>query len=460
MKTRVAYSKLQQRVWRWHFYAGLMVIPFALILALSGSLYLFKPQISAFYDEQINKTIPTGQVAKNAQPLNADRLLDITLQRYPNAQLKKYFPTDADDPSVEMEIKTNTGHKKLWVNKYNGELIAEKNVADLPLNIVKNIHGELLAGNKGSYLVEFMACWMIVLLISGLYLWWPNKTLLPNFKSNNKREVWRSLHTSLGIWFSLLILVFLLTGLPWTQVWGEGFKRIQNLIQLKNPGQEWNVTLTSSPSEHVHDDGLDLWTTQNKAENVTLVSQHNTQQQSAVSLQRILQKPTVQKMHMPIEVYPPKMENGVWTVRSMTQYRPDRVTVHFDKWSGEEIMRITFADYNTLKQVVALGISLHEGALFGWLNQLLGVLVTLAIILLSVSGFIIWWKRKPQGKLAAPKKPAATPITFAMTVAITVLAVFLPLVGLSIIAVFIFELSWYLISKLKVKRKKHKRLYG
>ena len=32
-------------IWRWHFYAGLFVLPFILILSVSGAIYLFKPQI-------------------------------------------------------------------------------------------------------------------------------------------------------------------------------------------------------------------------------------------------------------------------------------------------------------------------------------------------------------------------------------------------------------------------------
>ncbi len=30
--------------WRWHFYAGLFVAPFMILLALTGIVYLFKPQ--------------------------------------------------------------------------------------------------------------------------------------------------------------------------------------------------------------------------------------------------------------------------------------------------------------------------------------------------------------------------------------------------------------------------------
>ena len=32
-------------VWRWHFYAGVVVMPFLLLLALTGGLYLFKDEI-------------------------------------------------------------------------------------------------------------------------------------------------------------------------------------------------------------------------------------------------------------------------------------------------------------------------------------------------------------------------------------------------------------------------------
>ncbi|WP_369056772.1 PepSY domain-containing protein, partial [Burkholderia gladioli] len=32
-------------LWRWHFYAGLFVMPFLVILAVTGTIYCFQPQI-------------------------------------------------------------------------------------------------------------------------------------------------------------------------------------------------------------------------------------------------------------------------------------------------------------------------------------------------------------------------------------------------------------------------------
>ncbi|MCY1692472.1 PepSY-associated TM helix domain-containing protein [Exiguobacterium sp. SL14] len=50
-----------QSMWRWHFYAGIIFAPIFIILAVTGSIYLFKPQIEdALYGDMIF-TQETGQ---------------------------------------------------------------------------------------------------------------------------------------------------------------------------------------------------------------------------------------------------------------------------------------------------------------------------------------------------------------------------------------------------------------
>ena len=48
-------------LWRWHFHAGLFCIPFVIVLALTGSIYLFKPQIDAFADRGVDSLQVTGR---------------------------------------------------------------------------------------------------------------------------------------------------------------------------------------------------------------------------------------------------------------------------------------------------------------------------------------------------------------------------------------------------------------
>jgi uncharacterized iron-regulated membrane protein len=44
-ETPAGLSGAYRAVWRWHFYAGVLVLPFLMLMALTGGLYLFKTEI-------------------------------------------------------------------------------------------------------------------------------------------------------------------------------------------------------------------------------------------------------------------------------------------------------------------------------------------------------------------------------------------------------------------------------
>src|SRR5690606_42136130 len=88
---------------------------------------------------------------------------------------------------------------------------------------------------------------------------------------------------------------------------------------------------------------------------------------------------------------------------------------------------------------VGCGIAWHEGQLFGWMNQLIGVLTAIGLIVIAVSGFVIWRRRKPAGVLGAPP-PAQVPARIGGVVAVLlVLAAMLPLLAISLMALCLFE---------------------
>jgi uncharacterized iron-regulated membrane protein len=53
-----------------------------------------------------------------------------------------------------------------------------------------------------------------------------------------------------------------------------------------------------------------------------------------------------------------------------------------------------------------VGIALHQGDYFGLANQLLCVLTCLGLIASSVFGVVMWWKRRPKGRISVPKPPS------------------------------------------------------
>ena len=96
----------------------------------------------------------------------------------------------------------------------------------------------------------------------------------------------------------------------------------------------------------------------------------------------------------------------VWTVKSQSQNRPINRAITYDMATGYELSRSGFADKHIIDRAVSYGIAWHEGQLFGWVNQLIGLLTALALIILMVSGFIMWRRRKPDDLLGAPLRSA------------------------------------------------------
>ncbi|KQM56254.1 hypothetical protein ASE69_00835 [Sphingomonas sp. Leaf208] len=75
---------------------------------------------------------------------------------------------------------------------------------------------------------------------------------------------------------------------------------------------------------------------------------------------------------------------------------------------------------------------------FGLANQLVMLTTCIAIVLLVISGVMMWWKRRPTGRLATPARVSPTRIKGA--VAILILAgVLFPILGMSVIAIFLID---------------------
>ena len=453
---------LRQRFWRWHFFAGLIVIPFVVLLATTGSIYILKPQIDAFEEQRIHKQ---STAAQNQAPLDATNLLEGLLADYPQASLSQYTLAKPNDLTVEVELNHPVSDGQAakaravtyWVDQYSGEVLAQKESEKRFLNVVKKLHSELLMVNYGSYFVELVASWTIILLITGVYLWVTStglsipKLFRVDWSSQNLRL--RHLHGVLGLVIALPLFFILMSGLPWTQLWGSNYKAVITTLGWDGPGQEWFVTLQSTLPEGVDLEALNssLWEISDAADLDNVAA--NAIPIGQIPISQIAFKEEVHSLVPPVNIIPPKPNNGVWTVRSMPADRSQRVTLHYDQYSGEQVMRIGFENHHPLERFVSSGISFHEGALFGWLNQVVVLLTAVSTIALSILGFVIWWRRRPKNELAAPPK-VQRPLSIPLILTIAAIGVFLPAAGISILIILVLEFIWskFLVDRLAQQR--------
>jgi len=436
-------------IWRWHFYAGLLVMPMVLILSLTGAIYLFKPQIDR-WEERAFRNLPTlGAVAPDAQ-------VDAALAAWPGASFHSYrLPEHPGDAAmVHLALPAGEGGQAMldvFVSP-QGRVLASLDPDWRIMEVVQKLHGQLLIGKPGSWLVELAASWAIVMILTGLYLWWPRGrgaagVVWPRLSAGRKL-LWRDLHAVTGFWVSGLAMILLLTGLPWADVWGSAFKAVRSEMGWIKGKQDWTIggapTSGDEHAEHHHAamSAGAIPAGMHRMPDGTLMAGPA---MSAVSISEIVAEAKSRHLPFPVIVTPPggaqrfggKVSGG-WSVRSDTQNRPLRVTLTFDPTSGRETSREGFADKHVIDRVVGYGVAWHEGQLFGLVNQLIGVLTALMLATLSVSGFVMWRKRKPDQGLGAPPMPNEKVLDKLVPV-LLILAALLPLLALSLVVVAIFE---------------------
>ena len=119
-------------------------------------------------------------------------------------------------------------------------------------------------------------------------------------------------------------------------------------------------------------------------------------------------------------------------MRSDSQNRPLGTTLEFDPRTFEQGEGEPFSERPMLDRVIGIGVAAHEGQLFGWFNQLLGLLTAIGYLTLVVTSFLMWRRRRPQGRLARRRlasPPRLAPFVIGLVV---LLAVLLPTLGVSL----------------------------
>jgi uncharacterized iron-regulated membrane protein len=441
-------NRFYRTVWRWHFYAGLFVIPFMLMLALTGIVYLFKPQLDAVMYRNLMFVQPTGTFLPYTQQVDAAKAA------FPEATISKIIPSVNTNRSTEVEVKAGDRTLTVFVNPYTGQVLGDRDEVQNLQSIARKLHGELMIGKVGDYLIELAACWGLVLLITGLYLWWPRRgfsvwgTLLPRLSSRSRRIFWRDLHAVPGLYGSLLVGFLILTGLPWTGFWGDTFAQVWNQF----PAQMWNdvpqsVRLTGSLNQNGQNvpwavEQMPMPQSQIQSQPHDHSSMHSGGSDvpsGAVNLNSVIALAQSKGVVPGFNVTLPEGETGVYTVSGFPDNPAQEATMHIDQYSGKVLADVRWQQYGLVPKAVELGVAIHMGKYFGLANQLLMLFACLTVILLCVSGVVLWWKRRPVDRLGAPPLPEHVQQWRMPLAIVAVLGLAFPLVGLSLVVVLLLD---------------------
>ncbi|KVH54568.1 peptidase [Burkholderia sp. MSMB1072] len=456
-------------LWRWHFYAGLFVMPFLVILAITGTLYCFQPQIEPLlYPHRL-------VVEPRATPrLDADTLLARARTAMPaGATPVSVQVATAPDRSAEYVFRLRDGSREsVYVNPYDGSVLGTLSVENRFMQVDRMLHRKLLLGKTGELLMELAACWTFVMIGTGVALWWPRGTarvgraLRPDL-SLRGRPLWKSIHASAGIWLAAGTVAFILTGLPWSGSWGKNFKALAATVNLGAPEGAWGggsirstrpgaaVTAGQAPAQaampsgHHHDSGesmpgmvmddLPLPQTPWAVGNVPVPHSPSASAPAPLPLARAIAIVAGLGVTSGYTLALPAGADGVFTASYFPADPKAERTIYVDQYSGAVLKDIRYDDYGAVSKAVSYGTSLHMGRYFGLANQILCAVLSLGLAVMAVTGTVMWWKRRPAGKLGAPSRERGTPPMRGWVAGLVLLGIVFPLMGLTLVAVWLLD---------------------
>jgi uncharacterized iron-regulated membrane protein len=398
---------LNQWLWKWHFIAGLMSLPVVLILSATGLIYLFKDDYEAPRQKHIR------EVKVNGNKVSYQRQLEIA-GIFANKKLAAMVLPTADNQATEF-VSGQFGHQSSYfVDPYTAEVTGTVIAHDTEMYAVRKLHGELLMGKPGTLIVELVGSWIVVLILTGLYVWWPANGwglrgfFLPRMNLG-RRIMFRDLHAVTGFWLSILLLMTLSGGLPWTDVFGNNFKWLQKVTNTGYPATWENQAVRSGST----------------GEPITL--------DQVISIARGLNLPGE------VEIEFPKGAAGVFSV-SNTFYtdQAQQMKIHFDQYSGKELVRHEWSDVGILMRGRMWFMAFHQGQFGTWNWWLMAVIASL-LALMSVSATFSYLLRRRKG-WDVPKVPASFRVGYGVVAMLIILAVCFPMFGISVVLIVLVEI--------------------
>jgi uncharacterized iron-regulated membrane protein len=432
-------SALYRAVWRWHFYAGLLVLPFMILLAVTGGLYLFKDEINGLIYRSYLTVTPA-----DTPPLAASELIARATAVVPGTAVR-YVPPVEPTSSVEVGVATpDKGTLSVYVDPYRGTMLGTVADGSKLMFVIKKIHSLEYFGWLTNRIIEIVAGWALVLVITGLYLWWPRNRLAGVWTMRlrpGKRVLWRDLHAVSGAYVGLLIFFLAFTGLPWSGFWGAKLNHFVDANGLGYPPEYWeSVPKSQLPMGHeMHQVNWSLESTPMPESTDTGAAPIGIDRALA-----IFDRLGVTKGYT---VDLPSDPEGVYSASVFPDKVAQERVVHLDQYTGKPLFDGGFDALGAGAKAIEWGISVHQGQEYGRFNQFLMLGGCLAIVLMAVSAIMMWWKRRPQGSLGAPRVPENYRIAKGVLLIAVVIGVMFPLVGASLLVML--AIDWALPARLR-----------
>lgn len=427
--------------WRWHFYASFLVIPVFAVLAVTGLIYLLRFQLEPLMHPEMHASQPADVTRQ--QPLTAQ--LAAVERDYPDAEVTLVREGRSLEDSTAFSVARSDGSTvDVFVDPWRSEVLGAVNPDTTLSGYAIRVHADLMAGRWGDGLIEIAVCWALVMALTGYYLFVTGRRArLRRVAKRARGALLRHRHGIVGAVAGVGLLLMVVTGLPWTGVWGAQVQRLATSqgtsLWSMDPGASSKPGSTLDESlPHSH--AVEIPWAQQKSP--VPEAEAKPERVSIANLDTAVVAAERAGLSHPMAIVPPGQSRGVYSVMGDAFHDPSRErTVHVDQYSGQVRATYGFSDYPLAAKIVSQGIGLHEGRSLGPVSFWMSASFCLAVLFLCVTGPLMWWRRRPRdGSFGAPRGRMPVRSTWWLAGILVVLGLVLPLFGATLLAVLLLDL--------------------
>lgn len=357
-----------------HRWVGLLAALALLAIGVSAVLLIFERPIHRLLNDSLVKVAPAGL------RLSLNEITRRLVQAYPQYHVALWTMPQQPDDATAVVLEMNQGAEpaasveelELAVNPYTGEVMGDLGKANGLMAHVHQFHTRFLAGNTGSTIVGWSAVCLLILNLTGIVLWWRRKIGRFRWKSTGASFHFH-MHQTVGIYAWAFLMVLSLTGIAihWERAAG---RLVDRLTSSPPPAKMLSADPVPENASPLDSDQLGSIAEKNApGAKVTTIQMAATPQ---APVRIILKYP---EDHTPA----------------------GRTQVFLDAYSGK-VRRLTDARSAPLgfKLMRLWNRQYHTGDIFGWPTQMLALVFSLALVVMAITGPMIWYKRKRTPQVA------------------------------------------------------------
>ncbi|MBE9461395.1 PepSY-associated TM helix domain-containing protein [Dyadobacter subterraneus] len=378
-----------------HLWLGLTSGLVVFILGLTGATYAFVDELRpVFYADRLYITPEEKAVLPLSTLLSiAEKAVDnksVTRVEISSQPDRTYmFRSQKLDPEGLTYWDYYKYYYRVYVNSYTGKVVKVENTKYEFFQLVLGLHMRMLFGEKvGHFVVGGAVLMFVILLFSGLVLWWPKKWTKSGREKSfhvkwdaSSKRVNYDLHNVLGFYACIFLLVTSLSGLVWVFEWMENSARF-----IANGAQKVEKTKPILSDTTFSGSG------------------------SGVDKAFLTARKRNPEAYSYLINFPPKANGTINISAYMKNWnRYDRTQENYDRYTGKLLRGASFAALNGGDQIYQLNYDLHTGSVMALPGKILTFFASLIAASLPVTGFVIWWGRGKKKEKRIVKKKVFEP---------------------------------------------------